>query len=421
MMQSAPVTELLKLVAHSSTAASYRPSDMQIEGEQDDASEVRGDVELFRDSDHVDTAVNDDASEGSVHSVFSEDEDVLLLEEEPDLRGIEVACDGLAERAVDECSGLAGAGSETHQEDDVVCKKCGWGDDNEGNEILLCDGPGCTAAFHQRCLPVTLLEVPDGDWLCPRCSKEEVGHGRELRTRPQRQGLRMSSMAYAEACGASIASDEDSSESESIGGQERVEGEEDDGEVYFEGDDVPAMKRKSKQSSGNKRTRGGRIRKQAIVNSIQRAVKAARRLRSRQRMSYGLDEEGHENSFGKMTVKRDLIFIKKHIFGHVGLGFDVTRLAHVLEAARIAKQSLTPANLRRCISLDDKLQEEGWRCFNEAYAKDSLMMGKTGFDEIMAPRVSDIHVAMRMHFKPSTTTTGRRWTRYGGKGNQKVR
>ena len=81
-------------------------------------------------------------------------------------------------------------------------------------------------------------------------------------------------------------------------------------------------------------------------------------------MSYGLDEEGHENAFGKMTVKRDLILIKKHIFGHVGLGFDVTRLAHVLEAARIAKQSLTPANLRRCISLDDKLQEEGWRCFN---------------------------------------------------------
>ncbi|EOD05517.1 hypothetical protein EMIHUDRAFT_259303, partial [Emiliania huxleyi CCMP1516] len=42
----------------------------------------------------------------------------------------------------------------------------------EGNAILLCDGFGCTSAFHQRCLPTPLEEVPDGDWLCPKCAPE---------------------------------------------------------------------------------------------------------------------------------------------------------------------------------------------------------------------------------------------------------
>jgi len=50
-----------------------------------------------------------------------------------------------------------------------VCQACGGDDDEEGNEILLCDGEGCSAAFHMMCLEKPLAMVPEGDWLCPAC------------------------------------------------------------------------------------------------------------------------------------------------------------------------------------------------------------------------------------------------------------
>lgn len=49
-----------------------------------------------------------------------------------------------------------------------LCVQC-RGDCEPGNEILLCDTKGCKAAWHQQCLPEPLLEVPEGDWYCPRC------------------------------------------------------------------------------------------------------------------------------------------------------------------------------------------------------------------------------------------------------------
>jgi hypothetical protein len=48
------------------------------------------------------------------------------------------------------------------------CNWCGK-DEEEGNTILLCDGEGCGGAWHMRCLPFPLDEVPEGDWLCPEC------------------------------------------------------------------------------------------------------------------------------------------------------------------------------------------------------------------------------------------------------------
>jgi len=33
--------------------------------------------------------------------------------------------------------------------DELVCSKCGSGDDEEGNDILLCDHEGCFRAYHQ--------------------------------------------------------------------------------------------------------------------------------------------------------------------------------------------------------------------------------------------------------------------------------
>ena len=36
--------------------------------------------------------------------------------------------------------------------------------------LLLCDGPGCEAAWHQQCLDPPLAEIPAGDWFCPKCA-----------------------------------------------------------------------------------------------------------------------------------------------------------------------------------------------------------------------------------------------------------
>ena len=52
----------------------------------------------------------------------------------------------------------------------AVCAVCASGDDEEGNDLLLCDGAHCTVAYHLQCLPVPLASVPPGAWMCPACS-----------------------------------------------------------------------------------------------------------------------------------------------------------------------------------------------------------------------------------------------------------
>ena len=51
----------------------------------------------------------------------------------------------------------------------TVCSKCGDGTDEEGNEILLCDGAACPEGWHLKCLTPPLTAVPNGEWLCPSC------------------------------------------------------------------------------------------------------------------------------------------------------------------------------------------------------------------------------------------------------------
>lgn len=55
----------------------------------------------------------------------------------------------------------------------IACRECSWGDDLQGNEILLCDTVGCSGAYHLKCLPNPLSAVPSGDWFCPACSPDE--------------------------------------------------------------------------------------------------------------------------------------------------------------------------------------------------------------------------------------------------------
>jgi len=59
-------------------------------------------------------------------------------------------------------------------QNDPHCTLCGGGDSLPGNEILLCDGMGCTNCFHQQCCDPHVPSVPEGEWLCHRC--EAVGN-----------------------------------------------------------------------------------------------------------------------------------------------------------------------------------------------------------------------------------------------------
>uniref|UniRef100_A0A146KVC0 Chromodomain-helicase-DNA-binding protein Mi-2 n=2 Tax=Lygus hesperus TaxID=30085 RepID=A0A146KVC0_LYGHE len=53
---------------------------------------------------------------------------------------------------------------DVHQEFCRVCK--------DGGELLCCDS--CPSAYHTFCLNPPLLDVPDGDWKCPRCSAKPL-------------------------------------------------------------------------------------------------------------------------------------------------------------------------------------------------------------------------------------------------------
>ena len=50
------------------------------------------------------------------------------------------------------------------------CVRCRELHSYPGNELLLCDGDGCNAAWHLHCLRPKLLMVPTGKWYCPTCA-----------------------------------------------------------------------------------------------------------------------------------------------------------------------------------------------------------------------------------------------------------
>ena len=153
---------------------------------------------------------------------------------------------------------------------------------------------------------------------------------------------------------------------------------------------------------------------------LQRVSCAAQGLQRGMRTAYTFDSEGSELPFVKGTLKRQMQDVKDHIRSHAEITFDITKLAYVMAAVKVAKRVLMQENVYRAISLDDTLMYEGWRCFDPAYALDSLWMAYTGFGELMGPRVSDCFAALRAHVKPSPTTSWARWARFSCKNNQTV-
>ncbi|KAK4529558.1 hypothetical protein CCYA_CCYA01G0415 [Cyanidiococcus yangmingshanensis] len=76
------------------------------------------------------------------------------------------------EQAPPEARGAAATPAPTSFEetpmDDMVCSVCGSGHDEE--LLLLCDV--CNGARHTYCCSPPLLQVPEGDFICPDCSLE---------------------------------------------------------------------------------------------------------------------------------------------------------------------------------------------------------------------------------------------------------
>nr|XP_061816205.1 chromodomain-helicase-DNA-binding protein 3-like isoform X1 [Nerophis lumbriciformis] len=59
----------------------------------------------------------------------------------------------------------AGVPASAEEEDDHIefCRVC-----KDGGELLCCDT--CTSSYHIHCLNPPLPEIPNGEWLCPRCT-----------------------------------------------------------------------------------------------------------------------------------------------------------------------------------------------------------------------------------------------------------
>jgi hypothetical protein len=53
---------------------------------------------------------------------------------------------------------------------DGYCGVCHDGDDQEGNEILICDN--CEGHYHMQCLEYPLSVVPNGEWFCSSCARK---------------------------------------------------------------------------------------------------------------------------------------------------------------------------------------------------------------------------------------------------------
>lgn len=74
------------------------------------------------------------------------------------------------------------SGALVHEEEDAkkgenmeYCRNC-----QGGGGLLCCDG--CPSSYHPYCLAPPLTEIPEGEWLCPRCMVGAVLYSRAYLT-----------------------------------------------------------------------------------------------------------------------------------------------------------------------------------------------------------------------------------------------
>ena len=72
-------------------------------------------------------------------------------------------------KAVAGCSASLAKKMPQGREKDIGCVTCGRTESEQPNEIILCDGTGCSVGCHVWCAGLTA--VPEGDWFCSVCSR----------------------------------------------------------------------------------------------------------------------------------------------------------------------------------------------------------------------------------------------------------
>ena len=72
-------------------------------------------------------------------------------------------------KAVAGCSASLAKKMPQGREKDIGCVTCGRTESEPPNEIILCDGTGCSVGCHVWCAGLTA--VPEGDWFCSVCSR----------------------------------------------------------------------------------------------------------------------------------------------------------------------------------------------------------------------------------------------------------
>ncbi|XP_024143405.1 chromodomain-helicase-DNA-binding protein 3 isoform X3 [Oryzias melastigma] len=72
------------------------------------------------------------------------------------------------DRVISEVSSGVPAGGDDEDDDHMeFCRVC-----KDGGELLCCDT--CTSSYHIHCLNPPLPEIPNGEWLCPRCLSQPI-------------------------------------------------------------------------------------------------------------------------------------------------------------------------------------------------------------------------------------------------------
>ena len=105
----------------------------------------------------------------------------------------------------------------------------------------------------------------------------------------------------------------------------------------------------------------------------------------------------------------------------MGAGFDLRKLDFVREARERIDKVLEQDHTHRALAANDRRMSEAVQCFDLRYAADFTLFTIAVFGELVAPRASDIFVALRRHFDSSDAYVRWVWLRFAGKNNQQVK
>ncbi|KAL2079618.1 hypothetical protein ACEWY4_025362 [Coilia grayii] len=93
-----------------------------------------------------------------------EKEGIQWEAKEEDFEEFEEEAEEAADTGAVAAAAAAAAGDEDEDDDHMeFCRVC-----KDGGELLCCDS--CPSSYHIHCLNPPLPEIPNGEWLCPRCT-----------------------------------------------------------------------------------------------------------------------------------------------------------------------------------------------------------------------------------------------------------